>query len=47
MFFFGMGMIWLCQQIGLGEIATMLITIPSAAAIGAATAYLLGGALSS
>ena len=29
MFFFGMGMIWLCQQIGLGEIATMLITIPT------------------
>jgi len=47
MFFFGMGMIWFCQQVGLGEIATMLITIPSAAAIGAATAYLLGAALSS
>jgi hypothetical protein len=41
MFFAGLGIIALCQRAGLGETATMLITVPLGAAAGVLVLWLL------
>jgi hypothetical protein len=41
MFFAGIGSLYMCEWIGLGDVAAMVVTVPAATAIGVGTWLLL------